>query len=205
MTVPTIPEQDSSLVSEEFPTTRRNHETSRANVKGDHEDGDGSDKAHQFSLAPPDDGGVDSINHAHDPNMEARKTDEAHGEAGQDANDAGADEAKDASIQQHNSVPIRILDSSANRTHDISNTTGGAPPSQISGQLTMMRGGTYRSFQTKKPAKAAEKVKLSSYEICLQKYTNYLRSKKLDRCEMLMKQGSMIFKKTELLQQFSFN
>ena len=137
--------------------------------------------------------------------MEAPKTDEAHGKAGQDANDAGAEEAKDASIQQYNSVPIRILDSSANRTHDISNTTGGAPPSQISGQLTMMRGGTYRSFQTKKPAKAAEKVKLSSYEICLQKYTNYLRSKKLDRCEMLMKQGSMIFKKTELLQQFSFN
>ena len=48
-------------------------------------------------------------------------------------------------------------------------------------------------------------VKLTSYETCLQKYTNYLRIKKYDRCEMLMKQGSTIFTKDECQHQFQFN
>ena len=68
------------------------------------------------------------------------------------------------------------------------------------------RAGTLRGLQTKKTVKLPDKPKqLSSYEICLQKYTNYLRAKKLDRCEMLIKQGSMIFRKPECTQQFKFN
>ena len=46
---------------------------------------------------------------------------------------------------------------------------------------------------------------MTSYETCLSKYTTYLRVKKFERSEALMKQGKTIFKRPDCTHQFSFN
>ena len=68
--------------------------------------------------------------------------------------------------------------------HPEKSSEGGQTASLVAKQSTL------RTMQTKKSIKLPDPVKLTSYETCLQKYTNYLRIKKYDRCEQLMKQGS---------------
>jgi len=80
-------------------------------------------------------------------------------------------------------------------TVSLAQSTNQSP--SIRGQGTLRPGG----FKAVKAAKA----KMTSYEICIQKSTLYMRAKKYDRCEALMKQGSAIFRREECKQQFAFN
>jgi len=77
----------------------------------------------------------------------------------------------------------------------------GFTPQQLSKKIALSTSDEIKTVITKKTAKRAQKSvpaqKLSSYEICVQKATTYLRAKKFDRFENIVKQGMTIFAKSQ--------